>query len=91
MDSFVKEHVMPSAEEVEAYTSPPHKLLSFFKASRDGWKEKCGRRKTDQKRLKNQVNALCRSRDRWKELAQQRKAELEELRQKLNLQKRAGD
>jgi hypothetical protein len=90
MDGFVKEHVMPSVEGVEAYTSPPHKLLPFFKNSRDGWKEKCRRGKTDQKRLKNRVSSLCRSRDRWKELARQRKDELEELRQQFALQKRAA-
>lgn len=79
---------MPLVNEKELYTSPVHKLLPFFKRSRDGWKRKCLETKTVLKRIKNRACAFQKSRDRWKQLAREREQELEQLRAELEAQKR---
>jgi len=81
---------MAVIEEIQSYSSPPHKLLRFFLGSRDGWREKCRQGKVALKRMKNRAVALQRSRDRWKELARQREQELKELRREVDAQKRTG-
>ncbi|HEY2235662.1 MAG TPA: hypothetical protein VGK01_19480 [Candidatus Angelobacter sp.] len=75
------------AEIEKTYKSPIHKLFSFFKRSRDEWKEKCKAAKTVVKQLKNQTEKVRLSRQRWKELAKKQGRELEELRRELDAQK----
>ena len=78
---------MPANEAPKSYKSPIHKLLSFFKRSRDGWKEKCQTAKATTKRLKNAVTKLQQSREQWKVRARQYEHELKDLRRELEAQK----
>ena len=57
------------------YTSPPRKLIRFFKKSRDQWKAKCQRAKATVKRLENRVRFLEKSKAQWKARAQELEAE----------------
>jgi hypothetical protein len=78
-----KDSVMSASSEAKVYRSPLHKLLNFFRKSRDGWKVKCLTAKRKGKALANNVAALTKSRDRWKSLARQRRDAVEQLRQEL--------
>jgi hypothetical protein len=78
-----KDSVMSASSEPKVYRSPLHKLLNFFRKSRDGWKAKCLTAKRKGKALANNVAALNKSRDRWKVLARQWRDEVEQLRQEL--------
>src|SRR5580698_4972528 len=78
-----KDSVMIASSEPQVYRSPLHKLLKFFRKSRDRWKAKCLLGKRKAKRLTNSAAALRKSRDRWKVLARQRREESERLRQEL--------
>jgi hypothetical protein len=78
-----KDSVMTASSEPKVYRSPLHKLLRFFRKSRDGWKVKCLTAKAKGKALANNVAALTKSRNRWKVLARQRRDEAEQLRQEL--------
>jgi len=51
------------------YKSPLPKLVSFFKNSRDQWKQKCANLRKELKLFKNQVRAVEKSRDYWKQSA----------------------
>ena len=75
------------SDKEKSYSSPPHKLLQFFKRSRDGWKRKYQSAKSVVKRLKNRAYAAQKSRDEWKALAKQRDQELGDLRRELERQK----
>jgi nitrate/TMAO reductase-like tetraheme cytochrome c subunit len=55
--------------ENKVYKSPLHKLVRFFEQSRDGWKEKHGKAKTQNKYLQNRICSLERSRNQWKQEA----------------------
>jgi hypothetical protein len=66
-----------------SYTSPKHKLLQFFRRSRDQWKAKCLEAKARSKTLKNRVRFLERSKEAWKEKAKERAAENAELKTRL--------
>ena len=70
---------MSAIEGKKAYKSPIHKLLSFFRRSRDGWKKKCRAAKAMAKDLKNSMGKLRQSRDRWKVLARDYKQRLKAL------------
>jgi len=74
---------MSALSEPKVYRSPLHKLLNFFKKSRDGWKAKCFAAKRKGNALANNVVVLTKSRDRWKTLARQHRNEVEQLRQEL--------
>ena len=66
--------------ESRTYSSPPHKLLSFFERSRDNWKSKHHDVKRLLKREQNQCRAVEKSRAKWRakfRQAQQRIAQLE--------------
>ena len=58
------------------YKSPPHKLISFFKRSRDQWKEKYQDLKRVAKYLNNRIYFLTRSKEHWKDKAKQLEQEL---------------
>lgn len=49
------------------YKSPPHKLIQFFKASRDSWERKAKERRKEIRDLQARVRDLKVSRDLWKE------------------------
>jgi lipopolysaccharide export system protein LptC len=57
------------------YTSPPRKLIHFFRKSRDQWKAKSQRAKATVKRLENRVRFLEKSKEAWKARAQALEAE----------------
>ena len=78
-----KDSVMSALSEPKVYRSPLHKLLNFFRKSRDGWKAKCLAAKRKGKALANNIAALTKSRDRWKVQSRQQREEIEQLRQEL--------
>lgn len=64
----------------KTYKSPLRKLTRFFEQSRDGWKEKHGNVKTQNKFLQNRVLYLNNSKDQWKQEALQLRKEVSLLR-----------
>jgi len=56
---------MPASQSF-GFLSPLRKLVSFFKRSRDKWKEKCKTAKRQIKSLKLCLAKMKESRDRWK-------------------------
>lgn len=63
------------------FKSPLRKLVRFFQKSRDGWKAKCQKAKTLNKRLATQARAVQKSRDAWRRKAESAERELRDLRQ----------
>lgn len=57
---------MEAVKEDNAYSSPVHKLLSFFQKSRDRWKTKALERKQHIRRLEKRLVEVEASRDKWK-------------------------
>lgn len=51
------------------YKSPPHKLIKFFKESRDAWEETAKKRREEIRDLQARVRDLETSRASWKEKA----------------------
>jgi chromosome segregation ATPase len=69
-----------AGKNLDELSSPPGKLLPFFKKSRDGWKDKHHEVKDECKLMSNQVRAVEKSREKWRgraEAAEQRMKELE--------------
>ncbi len=56
---------------MKKFKSPPHKLIAFFKKSRDSWKKRSERYKARLESIRSKVRSLERSRDTWKEKYQQ--------------------
>jgi len=48
------------------YSSPPYKLIAFFRDSRDSWEAVAKKRRTEIRDLKARVRDLATSRDLWK-------------------------
>ena len=61
---------------MKQYKSPSHKLISFFKKSRDQWKAKYLSSQEVTKYLKNRISFLTRSKEHWKEKAKTLEQEL---------------
>jgi peptidoglycan hydrolase CwlO-like protein len=60
--------------------STSHRVQAWFlRKSRDGWKRKSKRLKTDKKRLQNRVNDVAKSRERWREQARKSAERVREL------------
>jgi len=59
------------------YTTPAYVQAWFLRRSRDNWKRKYMRAKTDGKRLQNRVHDVTKSREQWREQYKQRVQELE--------------
>jgi soluble cytochrome b562 len=55
--------------EKKEYKSPPHKLRTFFKKSRDVWREKAEKRQDIIRDLNAKVRDVKKSRSKWKEEA----------------------
>ncbi len=53
------------------YSSPVHKLIKFFRSSRDNWKTKHQQVKKDLKLAQNQVRAVEKSRAKWRQHAEE--------------------
>lgn len=53
------------------FRSPLRKLVTFFKASRDNWKEKCQRAKYERKLLKRRLENLQKRHDTWRQRYQE--------------------
>lgn len=71
--------------EKKSYKSPKYKLLQFFEASRDQWKEKCLKAKSRIRSLKINIRDLKKSRQDWKEKCQGHKKEVDENHSKIKL------
>jgi hypothetical protein len=56
---------------IKEYKSPPHKLIKFFKESRDGWEETAKKRREEIRDLQARVRDLEASRESCKEKAKQ--------------------
>ena len=74
--------------EIDTFRSPRKKLLRFFHSSRDRWKAKCLRAKSELKLLVNQVRAVEKSRLMWRERFQAAQRKNKELQGELAEQKR---
>lgn len=61
------------------FRSPLRKLVAFFKASRDKWKEKCQQAKYELKLLKRRFENLQISRNQWQQGYQQAESQREQL------------
>ncbi|MDM8560476.1 hypothetical protein [Candidatus Parabeggiatoa sp. HSG14] len=59
-----------------SYKSPAHKLLKWFKESRDSWKTKYHELKKNFKQLENRIRFLESSKNRWKKEAIELRAAL---------------
>ncbi len=73
---------MKTARDEEGYKSPKGKLVTFFRKSRDGWKEKARESKTVIKRLKNRIAFLEKSKVRLQEKVTTLEQELSRLKTK---------
>ncbi len=79
------------------YVTPRWVQAWFLRRSRDNWKKKYGRLKTDAKRLRNRVDDVAKSRAEWRDEAKQLTqrvqklvAENTALREQLAAEKKAG-
>ena len=63
------------------YKCRPKVLMTFFRESRDQWKQKCVEAKSRLKKSVNLVNWMRTSRDGWKARAKQLEAEVRQLRE----------
>jgi len=66
-------------KDLDALSSPPRKLLPFFKKSRDAWKDKHHEVKGECKLLSNQARAVEKSREKWRERAKTAEQRVKEL------------
>jgi len=64
------------------YKSPTHKLLKWFKESRDNWKTKYQELKKNFKQLENRIRFLESSKNRWKKEAIELRAILKKNKKK---------
>ena len=78
----------------QEYKSPPHKLIKFFKESRDSWEETAKKRREEIRDLQARVRDLEASRASWKtkaktalEQIQAKETALEELKNALTTTK----
>jgi len=65
------------------YSSPAHKLIKFFRSSRDNWKAKQQQVKRELKLAQNQVRAVEKSRAKWRQDAEAARAEVVRLQTEL--------
>jgi hypothetical protein len=68
-----------AGKDLDELLSPAHKLLPFFKKSRDGWKDKHHEVKDENKLLSNQTRAVEKSREKWRERAKTAEQQVKEL------------
>jgi chromosome segregation ATPase len=61
----------------QEYKSPPHKLIKFFKESRDNWEKTAKKRREEIRDLQARVRDLEASRELWREKAKKALAEAE--------------
>ena len=66
-------------EQVE-FRSPLRKLVTFFKRSRDNWKEKCQRTKYELKLLKRRLGNLQKRHDTWQQCCQEAADQRDQMR-----------
>ena len=65
------------------YSSPAHKLIKFFRSSRDNWKTKHQQVKRELKLVQNQVRAVEKSRAKWRQDVEATRAEVARLQTEL--------
>lgn len=66
------------------YKSPKHKLVKFFKKSRDSWEERAKKRREEIRDLQARVRDLEASRDAWREKAKMASAQAQAKEQALD-------
>jgi mannitol-1-phosphate/altronate dehydrogenase len=81
---------MATDDTLDSFRSPMRKLVRFFRASRDRWKEKCQRAKAESKLLGNQVRAVEKSRAHWKQQFREQQKQVKELQRELERLKKMG-
>ena len=69
-------------QDSKDYKSPPHKIISFLKTSRDKLRVKYTELKNQLRTAENQVRAVEKSRHQWRERAQQAEQELAQFKKK---------
>ena len=68
----------------DRYKSPNHKLITFFKNSRDKWKERATDRRKNNRYLQTKIRDLNTSREKWKKISKSKDREIEKLREEIN-------
>ena len=63
----------------DGYKSPNHKLIKFFKNSRDKWKARATDRRKNIRDLQIKIRDLNASREKWKKIAKDRDKEIDKL------------
>jgi hypothetical protein len=58
---------MRTVVNVKSYRSPKHKLLAFFKSSRDQWRTRAKEYHQEKRFLQTRIRDLEASRDHWRE------------------------
>ena len=81
--SFVAIQIEPMQALEMEFLSPPHKLIRFFRSSRDKWKTKHQKVKKDLKLAQNQVRAVEKSRTKWRQVAEGNRDEVARLQAEL--------
>lgn len=61
---------------IQDYQSPPHKIIAFLKAGRDGLRVKYSELRTKLRVAENQVRAAEKSRQQWRARAESAEAQL---------------
>ena len=61
------------------YRTPRWVQVWFLRRSRDNWKRKYARLKTDSKRLENRANDVTKSREKWRDETKELKQRVDEL------------
>lgn len=74
---------MEIASSKQSYSSPRHKLINFFRNSRDKWKAKALEAKATIKKLQNRIRFLESSKEQWKEKYKEQEAEVARLKAQL--------
>jgi hypothetical protein len=65
------------------FKSPVKKLVTFFRASRDKWKERYLLKRDESILLANKVRAVEKSRQRWSEVARAARLEVKQVKAEL--------
>lgn len=68
----------PDDKKVE-YTTPRWVQVWFLRRSRDNWKKKYAKLKSDSKLLKNRVSDVTKSREKWHEECEEQKQRIHQL------------
>lgn len=74
---------MSTGKDAKKFSSPLSKLVTFFRKSRDRWKDKAQKMTKKWRAAHVQMRAMQRSRDHWKEVARNEKEKRKQVEQEL--------